>query len=49
MQLSQNQKTFFEFFVGFLKFRLNFEHFLKKDDRHSFYISEWTDSENVVR
>ena len=49
MQLSQKQKTFSEFFAEFLKFRLNFEHFDRKDDPHSFAISEITDSANVVR
>ena len=34
MQLSQKQKTFSEVFSAFLKSSLNFEHFLKKDDRH---------------
>ena len=45
MQLSQKQKTFFEFFIEFLKSSLNFEHFQKKDDCHSSDISEITDSE----
>ena len=50
MELSQKQKTFSEFFAAFLKSRLNFEYFeTKKYDPHSFYISEITDSENVVR
>ena len=49
MQLSQKQKNFCQFFGAFLKSRLNFEHFTKKDDRHSFCISEITHSENVVR
>ena len=49
MQLSQKQKTFFEFFAAFLKFGLNFEQFEKKDDPHSLSISEITDSENVLR
>ena len=31
MELSQKQKTFSELFAGFLKCRLNFEHFQKKD------------------
>ena len=35
MQLSQKQKTFSEFFFGFLKSILNFKHLPKKDDRHS--------------
>ena len=49
MQLSQKQNFFARFFAAFLKSRLNFEHFEKKDDPHSFCISEITDSENVVR
>ena len=44
MQLSQKQKTFSEFFCAFLKSSLNFEHFQKKDDSHSWGISEITDS-----
>ena len=49
MQLSQKQKTFSEFFAAFLKSRLNFNYFLKKDDPPRFSIFEITDSENVVR
>ena len=49
IQLSQKQKSFSEFIVEFLKFRLNFEHFEKKDDSHSFCVSEIRDCENVVR
>ena len=49
MQLSKKQKTFYQFFTGFLKSRLNFEHFVRKDYPHSFCISEMTDPENVVR
>ena len=49
MQFSKKQKKFSIFFPIFLKLRLNFEHFEKKDDPHSFCISEITDSENVVR
>ena len=45
MQLSRKQKTFSEFFSAFLKSSLNFEHFLKKDDPHSWCISEITDPE----
>ena len=33
--LPQNQKTFSEFFLAFLKSILNFKHLPKKDDRHS--------------
>ena len=45
MQLSRKQKTFSEFFSAFLKSSLNFEHFEKRNDRHSWCISEITDSE----
>ena len=45
MQLSRKQKTFTQFFSAFLKSSLNFEHFQKKDDSHSWGISEITDSE----
>ena len=36
--LSQKQKTFSEFFFAFLKSILNFKHFSKKDDPHSWCI-----------
>ena len=49
IQLSQKQKRFSEFLDEFLKSRLNFEDFEKKDDSHSFCVSEITDCENVVR
>ena len=42
MQLSQKLKTFFDFFPGFSKSRLNFEHFQKKDEAHSLFICEAT-------
>ena len=45
MQLSRKQKTFSEFFFAFLKSSLNFEHFQKKYDSHSWGISKITDSE----
>ena len=35
MQLSKKLKTFFEFFSAFPKFKVNFEHFQKKDEPHS--------------
>ena len=41
-QLSQKRKAFSEFFLAFPKFALNFEHFQKKDDPHSRFISEIT-------
>ena len=45
MQLSQKQEASSQFFNGFLKSRLNFEHFQKKDDSHRSDISEIRDSE----
>ena len=33
--LSEKQKFFLQFFFALLKFRLNFEHFPKRDDPHS--------------
>ena len=42
MQLSQKQKTFSEFLSAFSTSRLNFEHFQKRDDPHSLFISEAT-------
>ena len=49
MQLSVKRNTFSQLFAAFLKFILNFKHFEKKDETHSFCISEITDSENVVK
>ena len=49
MELSKKQITSSQFFASFLKSKLNFEYFEKKDDPQSFCISEITDSENVVR
>ena len=40
MQLSRKLKTFSGFFNVFWKSRLTFEHFQKKDDAHSLFISE---------
>ena len=42
--LSEKEKSFSQFFSSFLKSTLNFQHFRKKDDIHSRYISEITDS-----
>ena len=44
-QVSRKQKTSSEFFSAYLKFSLNFEHFQKKHDPHSWCISEITDPE----
>ena len=42
IQLSQKLKTFSQFFAGFSKSGLNFEHFQKKDEAHSLFICEAT-------
>ena len=42
IKLTQKEKICPEFFSSFLKSKLNFEHFQKKDDRHSAFISEAT-------
>ena len=34
-KISQKQKAFSQFFLGFSKSTLNFEHLQKKDDLHS--------------
>ena len=47
MQLSQKSKNYPEFFAGFLRFSLNFNHFEKKDGPLRFCIFEVTDSENI--
>ena len=49
MQLYQKQKTFSQLFPAFLKYRLNFKHFERKEYPHRFSIFEFTDSEKVVR
>ena len=43
--LSEKQKSFWQLFCAFLKFRLNFEHFPKIDNPYSSCNSEITDSE----
>ena len=43
--LSQKEKTFFGFFLAFLKCELNLEHFAKKDEYPSLVISRIIDSE----
>ena len=40
IQLSQKLKTFSQLFPAISKSRLNFEHFQKKDEAHSLFISE---------
>ena len=43
--LSQKQKTFWRFFIAFLKCAWNLEHFEKKDEYLSLIISETMDCE----
>ena len=45
VHLSQKTNIFSQFFCAFFESALNFEHFQKKDDRHSLCISEITDQE----
>ena len=45
IQLSQKLKTFSQLFPAFSKSRLNFEHFQKKDEAHTLFISEATTCE----
>ena len=47
MQLYQKQKTFSQLFPAFLKSRLNYKHFERREYPHRFCIFEITDSENV--
>ena len=46
MQFSQKLKTFSQYFNVFSKSRLSSEYFQKKDDAHSFFISEAAACEN---
>ena len=43
--LSPKQKSFSQFFIAFLKFAWNLEHFQKKDEYPSLIISEIIDAE----
>ena len=45
MEFSRKQKSFSEFFSAFLESSLNFEHFQKKDNSHSWGISKITESQ----
>ena len=47
MLLSIKSTIFSHFFVPFLESISNFKHFEKKDDSHSYFISEITDCERV--
>ena len=43
--LSQKQKTFSGFFIAFLKYAWNLEHFQRKDEYPNLIISEIIDAE----
>ena len=45
--ISQKQKIFFRFFIAYLECASNMEHFEKKDEHPSLFISELIDSERV--
>ena len=47
MQLSLNRKTFSDSVVPFLQSKSNFKHFERKDDFHSYFISEIKDCERL--
>ena len=47
MQLSDKQNNFSQFFVPFLESTSNFKHFEKKDDRHTYFLSEITECERL--
>ena len=45
--ISQKQKIFSRFFIEYLEFASNLEHFEKKDEHPSLVISEIIDSERI--
>ena len=47
VQLSLQPTIFSDFFVSFLESISNFKHLNKKDDRHTYFISEITDCERL--
>ena len=47
MELPLNPRNFSDFFVPFLESTSNFKDFEKKDDRHSYFISEITGCERL--
>ena len=47
MQLCSEPRIYSDFFVGFLESKSNFKHLEKKDDRHTYFISEITHCERV--
>ena len=47
IQLSSKLKPFPDFLVPFVENTLKFEHLSKKDDRHTYFISEITNCERL--
>ena len=47
MELSLKPTIFVDFFVSFLESTSNFEHFEKKDERHTYFISEIRECEKL--
>ena len=47
MELYLKPKIFSYFFVPFLESTSNFKHFEKKDDRHTYFLSEITECERL--
>ena len=47
MQVSLKPTIYSGFFVPFLESTSNFKHFEKKDDRHTYFISEITECEKL--
>ena len=45
MSLSLERNFFSDLFVPFLESTSNFKHFEKKDDRHTYFLSEITECE----
>ena len=45
--ISQKQKIFSQFFIAYLECASNLEHFEKKDEQPSLFITEIIDSERV--
>ena len=45
IEFSLKTAIFSDFFVSFLESTSNFKHFEKKDDRHTYFISEITECE----
>ena len=48
IQVSLKPKALSDFFVPFLESTSNFKHFEKKDDRHSYFLTEFTGSERLA-